>query len=249
MEKQEIDVQENLLLIRGEYREKFEAFRAYLLEFNGRYNLTAITEEKDVLYKHFVDSAAARGLFSNGASVAEIGSGAGFPSVPLKILREDLSFTLFESVGKKCDFLRFIVDKLDFKEMHICNMRAEDAAGEEKYREKFDYAVARAVARMNILSEYCLPLVKKGGEFIAYKSADVSEIYEAKHAEKELGGSRRVSVFAAGRLWRTMPCRGEKNQADAGEISARKRQRTQAASLKNGYGKQRKTTENFASRA
>ena len=79
MEKQEIDVQENLLLIRGEYREKFEAFRAYLLEFNGRYNLTAITEEKDVLYKHFVDSAAARGLFSNGASVAEIGSGAGFP--------------------------------------------------------------------------------------------------------------------------------------------------------------------------
>ena len=163
MEKQEIDVQENLLLIRGEYREKFEAFRAYLLEFNGRYNLTAITEEKDVLYKHFVDSAAARGLFSNGASVAEIGSGAGFPSVPLKILREDLSFTLFESVGKKCDFLRFIVDKLNFNEMHICNMRAEDAAGNEKYREKFDYAVARAVARMNILSEYCLPLVKKGG--------------------------------------------------------------------------------------
>lgn len=192
MEKQEIDVQENLLLIRGEYREKFEAFRAYLLEFNGRYNLTAITEEKDVLYKHFVDSAAARGLFSNGASVAEIGSGAGFPSVPLKILREDLSFTLFESAGKKCDFLRFIVDKLAFKEMYICNMRAEDAAGNEKYREKFDYAVARAVARMNILSEYCLPLVKKGGEFIAYKSADVTEIYEAKHAEKELGGTEAV---------------------------------------------------------
>lgn len=86
-------------------------------------NLTAITEEKDVLYKHFVDSAAARGLFSNGASVAEIGSGAGFPSFPLKILREDLSFTLFESVGKKCDFLRFIVDKLNFYEMHICNMQ------------------------------------------------------------------------------------------------------------------------------
>ena len=84
------------------------------------------------------------------------------------------------------------MDKLAFKEMYICNMRAEDAAGNEKYREKFDYAVARAVARMNILSEYCLPLVKKGGEFIAYKSADVTEIYEAKHAEKELGGTEAV---------------------------------------------------------
>ena len=110
MEKQEIDVQENLLLIRGEYREKFEAFRAYLLEFNGRYNLTAITEEKDVLYKHFVDSAAARGLFSNGASVAEIGSGAGFPSVPLKILREDLS--LGTNLGNRKRNIREVIEKI-----------------------------------------------------------------------------------------------------------------------------------------
>ena len=194
MEKQEIDVQENLLLIRGEYREKFEAFRAYLLEFNGRYNLTAITEEKDVLYKHFVDSAAARGLFSNGASVAEIGSGAGFPSVPLKILREDLSFTLFESVGKKCDFLRFIVDKLDFKEMHICNMRAEDAAGNEKYREKFDYAVARAVARMNILSEYCLPLVKKAANSSRTK-APMFRKFMKRNMRKKSSAERKPSFI------------------------------------------------------
>ncbi len=189
MEKYIVDTEENLRLISGEYREKFEAFRAYLLEFNAKYNLTAITEEKDVTYKHFLDSAAARGLFFTGASVAEIGSGAGFPSVPLKILREDLRFTLFESVGKKCDFLSFIVDKLGFSGMYICNMRSEDAARDKKYRENFDFAVARAVARMNVLCEYSMPLVKKGGTFIAYKSAETAEIDEAKRAIKELGGA------------------------------------------------------------
>ena len=189
MEKFIVDTEENLKSIGGEYREKFEAFRAYLLEFNEKYNLTAITEEKDVTYKHFLDSAAARGLFFNGASVAEIGSGAGFPSVPLKILRGDLRFTLFESVGKKCDFLNFIVDKLELSSMYICNMRSEDAARDKKYRENFDFAVARAVARMNVLCEYSMPLVKKGGSFIAYKSAELEEITEAKHAIKELGGA------------------------------------------------------------
>ena len=159
-----------------------------MLEFNEKYNLTSITEEKEVLYKHFLDSSAAAELFKAGESVAEIGSGAGFPSVPLKILREDLNFTLFESVGKKCDFLHFIVDKLQFKGMNICNMRSEDAARSETYREKFTYAVARAVARMNTLLEYALPLVKKEGEFFAYKSADTTETDEAKNACVLLGG-------------------------------------------------------------
>ena len=188
MKQREIDLKENLRAITGERREKFEAFRAYLLEFNEKYNLTSITEEKEVLYKHFLDSSAAAELFKAGESVAEIGSGAGFPSVPLKILREDLNFTLFESVGKKCDFLRFIVDKLHFKGMNICNMRSEDAARSETYREKFTYAVARAVARMNTLLEYALPLVKKEGEFFAYKSADTTETDEAKNACVLLGG-------------------------------------------------------------
>ena len=95
-----IETADNLKkLIQAEKKEKFDAFRAYLLEFNGKYNLTAITEEKDMLYKHFVDSLAAVRFFSDGAKVAEIGSGAGFPSLPLKIVRDDLSFDLFESVG------------------------------------------------------------------------------------------------------------------------------------------------------
>ena len=188
-------LEENQRAIEGEKRAEFERFRSLLLNYNEKYNLTAITEEKDVFYKHFLDSSAGSGVFKRGASVAEIGSGAGFPSVVLKLLREDLSFTLLESVGKKCDFLRVVVDNLCLEGMNIVNIRAEDAAREEKYREKFDYCVARAVARMNTLSEYCLPLVKIGGAFIAYKSGDVGEIGEAENAYRELGG-RKSAVYA-----------------------------------------------------
>ena len=174
--------------ILGEKRELLEKFRLLLLEYNQKYNLTAILEEKDVYYKHFLDSAAGVDLFDKGANVAEIGSGAGFPSIVLKILRPDLKFSLFESVGKKCEFLRAVVDNFGFTGMHIYNMRAEDAAKDEKFRERFDFVTARAVARMNTLSEYCLPFLKIGGKFVAYKSGDVAEIHEAKNAYKELGG-------------------------------------------------------------
>lgn len=177
--------QENIL---KESREKLEQFRALLLEYNKRYNLTTILEEKDVYYKHFLDSAAGMDLFTAGARVAEIGSGAGFPSMVLRILREDLSFDLFESVGKKCEFLRVVAEKLEFKNVRVFNMRAEDAAKSIEFRENYDFVTARAVARMNTLCEYCMPFVKVGGKFIAYKSGDVTEIEEAKKAYKILGG-------------------------------------------------------------
>lgn len=181
--------------ILGEKREKFEKFRALLLEYNQKYNLTTILEEKDMLYKHFLDSAAGVDLFSQNARITEIGSGAGFPSIVLKILRPDLQLDLFESVGKKCEFLKAVVDNFEFKNMHIYNIRAEDAAKDVKFREKYDFATARAVARMNTLTEYCLPFVKVGGKFIAYKSGDVSEILEAESAYKTLGG-KKSSVYA-----------------------------------------------------
>ncbi len=173
--------------ILGEKREKLEKFRALLLEYNERYNLTAITKEEEVTYKHFLDSAAGIDLFKKGAFVAEIGSGAGFPSMILKILRPDLRFDLFESVGKKCEFLKVAVKELDLKEVRVFSLRAEEAAKQKEFRERYDYATARAVARMNTLSEYCLPFVKVGGAFIAYKSGDVTEITEAKTAYKTLG--------------------------------------------------------------
>ena len=180
------EIYENEIL--GENRERLEQFRSLLTEYNQKYNLTSILEEKDVYYKHFLDSAAGADLFKKNAKVAEIGSGAGFPSIVLKILRADLSFDLFESVGKKCEFLRVVVDKLGLENVHIYNVRAEDAARLEKYREKYDYVTARAVARMNTLCEYCMPFVKVGGKFIAYKSGDKTEIDEAKNAYKVLGG-------------------------------------------------------------
>lgn len=169
--------------------EEFEKFRALLLEYNQKYNLTTILEKQDVYYKHFLDSGVGAHLFKENASVAEIGSGAGFPSIVLKILRPDLKLSLFESVGKKCEFLKVIVDNFNFKEVNIYNMRAEDAGRDKRFRDKFDYVTARAVARMNSLSEYCLPLVKPSGEFIAYKSGDVTEIEEAKSAYKALNAT------------------------------------------------------------
>ena len=184
------EIYENEIL--GEKKEQFEKYRSLILEYNQKYNLTTILEEKDMYYKHFLDSAAGVELFKPNAKVAEIGSGAGFPSIVLKILRPDLSFDLFESVGKKCEFLRVVVDKLNLTNVHIYNLRAEDAAKDSKFREKYDYATARAVARMNTLTEYCLPFVKVGGQFIAYKSSDVTEIDEAVSAYKILGGKKKA---------------------------------------------------------
>ncbi len=174
--------------LQGEKWERLQQFRALLLEYNQKYNLTAILEEKDVTYKHFLDSAAGVDLFTEGARVAEIGSGAGFPSMVLKLLRPDLSFDLFESVGKKCEFLKAVVEHFSLKKVHIYNLRAEEGARDSKFREKYDFVTARAVARMNTLSEYCLPFVKVGGKFVAYKSGDKTEIDEAQNAYKQLGG-------------------------------------------------------------
>lgn len=184
--KERIERAQQLVFV--EKKKELEEFRKLLLEYNQKYNLTTILEEKDVYYKHFLDSAIGAWLFKENSSVCEIGSGAGFPSMVLKILREDLSFSLFESVGKKCEFLNVLVDNFAFKNVNIYNLRAEDGSRDNKHREKYDYATARAVARMNSLSEYCLPFVKVGGEFIAYKSGDVTEIKEAETAYKILGG-------------------------------------------------------------
>ena len=180
--------------ITNEKQETFEKFRELLLEYNQKYNLTTILERKDVYYKHFLDSAVGADFFKENASVAEIGSGAGFPSLVLKILRPDLKFSLFESVGKKCEFLNVAVDKLGLKDVNIYNVRAEEASRDKKFRDNFDCVTARAVARMNSLSEYCLPFVKVGGVFIAYKSGDVTEIEEAKTAYKALS-SKLESVY------------------------------------------------------
>ena len=185
------------------FREKREAFNAFfkmLLEYNAKYNLTAITEEEEVNAKHFLDSLSGEALFPAGARVLEVGSGAGFPSVPLMLVRPDLSFTLIESTGKKCDFLISAAEKFSLKAtvLHVraedaglLHVRAEDAGRDPCCREQFDVCCARAVARLNTLLEYCLPFVKQGGVFLAYKGSGAEEeLAEAGRALSLLGGGQ-----------------------------------------------------------
>lgn len=175
-------------MIKNGYKEQFDKFSALLTEYNKICNLTSVTDEKGVTYKHFYDSIVGEKLIPFGSSVVEIGSGGGFPSIPLKIVRDDLKFTLIESTAKKCRFLISVVDSLSLKCVQVENIRAEEGAHNKILREKFDVAVARAVAQLNTLCEYCLPFVKVGGRFIAYKGDGTEEIAAAEKAIKTLGG-------------------------------------------------------------
>lgn len=179
---------ENLRGYIKEYSEQFLQFKNLLQEYNKMFNLTAVCDDEGIYYKHFLDSIAGEEFFEKGASVAEIGSGGGFPSLPLKIIRDDLKFTLIESTGKKCVFLQKVIDSLQLKGVEIKNIRAEDGA-RSGLREKFDVCCARAVAPMNTLCEYCLPYVRVGGKFIAYKGDCGEELKAAGNAVKILGGS------------------------------------------------------------
>ena len=170
-----------------EYGEKFEKFYRLLVTYNAAFNLTAITQREEVIHKHFLDSLAGEQFLEKGASVVEVGSGAGFPSVPLAIVRRDLSFTLIESTGKKCDFLRTVARELDLS-LNVCQMRAEEAGRSPEFRERADIVIARAVAPLPSLAEYCLPLVRVGGRMIAWKGSE-DETASAAHAVGVLGGN------------------------------------------------------------
>lgn len=166
---------------------KFEKYYKLLAEYNEKFNITAITEKEEVVYKHFIDSLYGAEMFKC-KKVIDVGSGGGFPSIPLKIFNDDLEMTLLEATGKKCEFLKTVCSELDLKNIKIINGRAEEYALKEEFREKFDYCSARAVARLNVLCEYCLPFVKKGGSFIAYKGDAEEEIKESEKAIETLGG-------------------------------------------------------------
>ena len=169
-------------------KEKFEKYREILLFYNDKFNITTITQKEDIYVKHFLDSVLCKDLFVDNSKVIEIGSGGGFPSIPLKIVRDDLNFTLVESTGKKCIFLKEVVKELNLKNVEVLNGRAEDFGKDKKYRERFDHVTARAVARLNTLCEYCMPFVKVNGSFIALKGNAEEEIIKAQNAVNVLGG-------------------------------------------------------------
>ena len=160
-----------------------------LVEWNNRINLTAITEEEDVYIKHYLDSytlfiVVPRETIKNGMSIIDIGTGAGFPGIPLAIALPEVNFTLMDSLGKRIRFLENMVGKLNLENVTCIQARAEDLARDRKHREQYDIAVSRAVANLSTLSEYCVPFLRVGGEFVAYKSEKVKEGNEQPDGEK-----------------------------------------------------------------
>lgn len=163
---------------------KYLEFYDFLIKENEKFNLTAITEKADFFVKGVQDCVYLNEIYPQCARIVEIGSGAGFPSVPLKIEREDLEFTLIEANEKKCNFLNEVKTMLSFNCFEVLCGRAEELALKDGLREAFDFGVARAVAPLNVLCELLLPFIKVGGAMVAYKGSDYNE--EIKLAEKAI---------------------------------------------------------------
>lgn len=168
-------------------QKQFDIYYQELVSYNDKVNLTAITERNDVFTKHFLDSIFAVDAIPANANLVDVGTGAGFPSLPLKIVRPDLNITMVDSLNKRINFLNLICSKLKIKSNNV-HSRAEDFA--IKNREKFDVAVARAVAKLNTLLEYLLPLVKVGGLVIAYKGSNIGEEFESAQSALEILGGK-----------------------------------------------------------
>lgn len=185
--------------------EQFQQYYELLIQWNKVMNLTSITEYEEVMIKHFLDSVSLVTLFPNllnqeestKRTMLDLGTGAGFPGIPLKIICPNLSVVLMDSLNKRVRFLEEVIHKLGLKNITAVHARAEEAARKDNYREQFDFCVSRAVARLNSLTELCLPFVKRGGFFVPYKAAKLKEeLEEASFAISVLGGQvKKVETF------------------------------------------------------
>ena len=176
---------------------QLDLFYEMLVEKNKVMNLTAITEFDEVMVKHFADSLSiGKVMPANINSVCDLGTGAGFPGIPMAIAYPNIQFTLIDSLNKRIKFLQEVVDALGLKNVTLIHARAEEAGRNKLYREMFDLVVSRAVANISTLSEYCLPLVKLNGYFISFKSGDIKEeISLSGNAIQKLGGSMEEPVY------------------------------------------------------
>ena len=172
-----------------EQLEQFFAYMNLLIEWNEKMNLTAIVEPNEIILKHFIDSITILKEIDNNSKIIDVGTGAGFPGVPLSIMNPTLKITLADSLNKRLIFLQEVVNQLGLKNIKIIHARAEELGKNKKYRENFDAATSRAVANLSTLSEYLIPLVKVGGKIISMKAGGAQEEIEAaKKAIKILGG-------------------------------------------------------------
>lgn len=179
-----LDINENQL-------SQFNTYSSLLKEWNEKMNLTAIVDDDGIAVKHFLDSVLPLKYINikQGASVADIGTGAGFPGLPIKILRPDINITLIDSLNKRINFLKTVADSCNLENILCIHGRAEELGKANEYREKYDVIVSRAVANMRVLCEYCLPFVKVGGIFVALKASDIDEeLSQAKPIIGTLGG-------------------------------------------------------------
>ena len=176
--------------------DKFFKYKELLIEWNKKFNLTAITDEKEIIIKHFIDSIfSLKGIeFKNTEKVIDVGTGAGFPGLPIKIMRPDISLVLMDSLLKRINFLQSVVDELKLEKVLCVHSRAEDAAREDDFRESFDICLSRAVAYLPSLLEFTLPFVKIGGYFIALKGSDIDEEIEQSNTALSVLGGRIKNI-------------------------------------------------------
>ena len=186
----------NISLLKEQYGQ-FYAYMELLIEWNEKMNLTAITDPKEINLKHFVDSLTIAKYVKEDKSIIDMGTGAGFPGIPIKIYRKDVKVVLADSLNKRIKFLDEVIDKLKLENVETIHCRAEELGKNKQYREKFDYATSRAVANLSTLSEYLMPFVKLNGKCIFMKTIEVEEELEkAKKAIKTLGGKiEKVDKF------------------------------------------------------
>lgn len=170
---------------------RFKDYKELLKEWNEKINLTAITDDDEIDIKHFLDSIMPNmmDIFQGNKKIIDIGTGAGFPGIPLKIVNDGLDVTLLDSLNKRINFLNLVIEELKLKDIRAIHARAEELSRKKEYREEYDICISRAVASLNTLSEYCMPFVKKGGYFISMKGPEVEEeLKMSQRAIELLGG-------------------------------------------------------------
>ena len=185
------------IVLSGTQKEQFYKYMNLLIEWNEKINLTAIIEPKEIILKHFIDSITINNYIEEEEKVIDVGTGAGFPGIPLKISKPEIQVELLDSLNKRINFLNIIIEKLELKNIKATHARVEEFAKNKNNREKYDVATSRAVANLNVLVEYLLPLVKVGGKCICMKGPNIEEeINGSKKAIEVLGGKiEKVEEF------------------------------------------------------